>query len=157
MLNQLRVKPHHPNHPPLLLRTYEPLIMVFDVEHTGCKKRLICQLSWGMYKQDGTLLEMKDYYLEPINFIYIRPGASDKQHVTFEALLHKSNTLKLEMLLNGFMIGLTKCETLVAHNAKSDLSTLSNELLRCDMHKIDMNTFCTMAQTKTYCKDVFNR
>ena len=40
---------------------YEPLKLVVDVEHTGCKEQLIIQLSWGMYKQDGTLLEMKYY------------------------------------------------------------------------------------------------
>ena len=38
------------------------------------------------------------------------------------------------------MTDLTKCKTRVAHNMKSDLSTLSNELLRCDMiNQIDMN------------------
>ena len=58
------------------------------------------------------------------------------------------------------MTDLTKCKTLVAHNMKSDLSTINNELLRCDMvNKIDMNICCTMAQTKTYCncKVVLNR
>ena len=46
--------------------------MVFDVEHAGCKKKqLILQLSWGMYKQDGTLLEMEYYYLEPTDIIHI--------------------------------------------------------------------------------------
>ena len=50
------------------------------------------------------------------------------------------------------MTDLAKCKTLVAHNVKSDLSALNNELLRCDMvNKIDMNTFCTMAQTRQYC------
>ena len=100
-----------------------------------------------MYKQDGTLLEMKDYYLEPTEFIhiyiyiythtyiyiYISPRASDKHHIVVEALLNKSNKLKLEILLNEFMTDLTKCKTLVAHNVKIDLSTLNNELLRCDM------------------------
>ena len=44
---------------------YDPLMIVFEVEHTGCKEQLIIQLPWGMYKQDGTLLEMNDYNLEP--------------------------------------------------------------------------------------------
>ena len=131
--------------------------MVFDVEHTGCKEQLILQLSWGMYKQDGTLLEIKGYYLESTDYIYIyiyiSPRASDKHHIPFEALLHKSNKLKLEILLNEFMTDLTKCKPLVAHNMTSDLSTLNTELLRCDMiNKIDINTFCTMAHTKTCCK-----
>ena len=102
----------------------------------------------GMYKQGGTLLEIKYYYLEPTDFIYIyiyvyvciSPRASDTHHTTFEALLHKYNKLKLEILLNECMTDLTKCKTRVAHNMKSDLSTLSNELLRCDMiNQIDMN------------------
>ena len=93
-------------------------------------------------------------------YIYISPRASDKHHITFEALLHKSNEFELEMLLNEFIIYLTKCKTLVAHNVKSDLRTLKNELLRCDMiSNIDINICCTMAQTNTYCncKDVLNR
>ena len=63
------------------------------------------------------------------------------------------------MLLNEFMTDLTKCGTLVAHNMKSELSTLNNELLRCDTNNNDMSTFCTMAQTKPYCncKDVLHR
>ena len=36
--------------------------MVFDVEHTGCKEQIVIKLSWGMYKQDDTLLEM-EYYM----------------------------------------------------------------------------------------------
>ena len=39
------------------------------------------------------------------------------------------------------MTDLIKCETLVAHNVTSYLSTLNNELLRCDMDTIDMNIF----------------
>ena len=46
--------------------------MAFGVEHTGRKEELILQLSWGMYKQDGTLLEMGYYHLEPTGlYIYI--------------------------------------------------------------------------------------
>ena len=45
--------------------------MVFGVEHTGCKEQLLLQLSWGIYKQDGTLLEMKYYCSEPTDYIYI--------------------------------------------------------------------------------------
>ena len=94
-----------------------------------------------MYKQYGILLKMKYYYLEPTDVICISPRASDTHHITFEALLHKSNKLKLEILLNEFMTDLTKCETLVAHNVKSDLSAFNNELLGCDMNKIDMSAF----------------
>ena len=36
----------------------EKPIMVFDLEHTGCSETLILQLSWGLYKHDGTLIEM---------------------------------------------------------------------------------------------------
>ena len=92
--------------------------------------------------------------------MYISPRASDKHHITFEALLNKYNKLKLGTLLNECMTDLTKCKTHVAHNVKSGLGTLNNELLRCDMiNNIDINTFCTMAQTKICCncKDVLDR
>lgn len=94
-----------------------------------------------MYKQDGTLLKMKYYQLEPTDVVYLSPRATDKHHITFESLLHKYNKLKLGTLLNEFMTDLIKCETLVAHNVTSYLSTLNNELLRCDMDTIDMNIF----------------
>ena len=84
-------------------------------------------------------------------YICICPRASLKHHITFEALLHKPDTLILEILINECMTDLTKCDTLVAHNVKGDLSTLNNELRRCAMNKLDMNTCCTMAQTNTYC------
>ena len=42
----------------------EKPIMIFDLEHTGCGETLILQLSWGLYKHDGTLIEMKDYFLK---------------------------------------------------------------------------------------------
>ena len=118
--------------------------MVFDVAHKGCKEQLILQLSWGMYKKDGTLLKMKDDYSEPTDVLYSSPRASDKHHIACEALLHKPNELKFGILLSGFMTYLTKCETLVAHNMKNELSTFNNELLRRDMNKIDMSTFCTI-------------
>ena len=87
---------------------YESLIMVFDVEHTGCKEQLILQLSWGIYKQDGTLLEIKDYYLEPTDFIYINPRASNAHHITWGTLLQKPNKLNIGQMLNEFMSDLKK-------------------------------------------------
>ena len=57
------------------------------------------------------------------------------------------------------MADVSRCETLVAHKIKSDLKTLNNELLRNDMDEINVNTYCTMEQTKQFCnsKDKRNR
>ena len=50
---------------------YAHIKMVVDVEHTRCKEQLDIQLSWCMYKQYGTLLEMEYHYLERTVYIYI--------------------------------------------------------------------------------------
>ena len=53
-------------------------IIVFDVEHTGCRGKYFLQLSWGIYNLDGSLITMKDYYLKPTREIYINPFAIEK-------------------------------------------------------------------------------
>ena len=70
-------------------KTHELLTMVYDVEHTGCTDALILQLSWGIYKRDGTLIEMKDYFLRPDHEIFIHPRAIEIHKITYEALLQK--------------------------------------------------------------------
>ena len=137
----------------------EPPIMVFDIEHTGCTEVFILQLSWGLYKRDGTLIEMKDYFLKPNNIMYIHPRAIEKHKITYEALLQKPNTLEISELLTKFTADALRCQTLVAHNMKSDLNTLNKELLRNSMNEINVNTYCTMEQTKRFCnsKDKRNR
>ena len=65
-------------------KKHEPPIMVFDVEQTGCTEAFILQLSWGLYKHDGTLIEMKDYFLKPNHEIYIfihEPSRNTKYHM----------------------------------------------------------------------------
>ena len=125
--------------------------MVFDVEHTGCMEQFVLQLSWGLYHRDGTLIDMQDYFLKPNGQMFILPRAIDKHKITYEVLLQKTSTLEITELLTKFMADVSRCETLVAHNMKSDLKTLNNVLLRHDMEEINVNTYCTMEQTKQFC------
>ena len=129
----------------------EPPIMVFDVEHTGCIYQHILQLSWCLYQHDGTLIKANDYFLQPDDTIYIHPRAIEKHNITHEVLLQKQNKLRIAELLNTFMADVHKCETLVSHNIKSDLNTLNNELRRHNMNDVNVNTYCTMVQTKMFC------
>ena len=133
--------------------------MVFDVEHTGCTEAFILQLSRGLYKRDGTLIEMGDYFLKPDHEIYIHPRAIEIHKISYEALLQKPNTLDISELLTNFTADVSRCGTLVAHSMTSDLKTLNKELLRNDMNEINVNTYCTMEQTKKFCnsKDKINR
>ena len=60
----------------------EKPIMIFDVEHTGCSETLILQLSRGLYKHDGTLIEMKDYFLNPPHeFFYSSTSNRETQNI----------------------------------------------------------------------------
>ena len=129
----------------------EKYIMVFDVEHTGCTDAHILQLSWGLYKRDGNLIETKDYFLKISKHIFIHPRAIEKHKITCEVLLQKTNTLELTELLKQFTTDVSRCETLVAHNVKCDLKTLNNELFRNNMSELNASTYCTMAQSKTFC------
>ena len=126
----------------------EKPIMIFDVEHTGCSETLILQLSWGLYKHDGTLIEMKDYFLKPPHEFFIHPRAIEIHKITYELLLMNPNSLEILELLKTFMADVLRCETLIAQNIKGDLRTLNKELLRNDMSELNVNTYCTMEQTK---------
>ena len=146
-------------HPKDYVTETEPLTMVFDVEHTGCTFAYILQLSWGLYKRDGTLIEMHDYFLKPDGHIYIHPRATEKHKITYEILIQKPNTLPIQELLTKFMADVSRCEKLVAHNMKSDSKTINNELLRYGMDHINASTYCTMEETKKFCscKDIRGR
>ena len=102
---------------------------------------------------------MNDCFLKPNGRIFIHPRAIEKHKIDYEALLQKTNTLEITELLTKFVADVSRCETLVAHNMKGDLKTLNNELLRHDMEEINVNTYCTMEQTKQFCnsKDKRNR
>ena len=73
-------------------------IIVFDVEHTGCHDKYILQLSWGIYKLDGSLITMKDYYLKPTHEIYVNPFAIEKTGLSYDVLLEK----QIHLILNYY-------------------------------------------------------
>ena len=137
----------------------EPYTIVLDVEHTGCKESYLLQLSWGIYNDNGTLLRMSDYFLQPDNYIYINPHASKVHGITYESLLEKTNSLRIMDLLNRFIEDTKHCKTLVAHNMASDIKTINKELMRNDFDILSLSTYCTMVESKQYCelKDVKNR
>ena len=62
-------------------KQHEPPIMVFDVEYNGCTEAFILQLSWGLYKRDGTLIEMKDYFLKPKHEISASTSLRETQNI----------------------------------------------------------------------------
>ena len=137
----------------------EPYTIVFDVEHTGCKESYILQLSWGIYDDNGTLLRMSDYYLQPDGYIYINPYASKVHGITYDTLLENTNSLRIMDLLNRFIEDTENCKTLVAHNMASDIKTINKELIRNDFDILSLPTYCTMDKSKQFCnlKDVKNR
>ena len=139
--------------------TIEPYTIVLDVEHTGCKESYILQLSWGIYNDEGILLRMSDYFLQPDNYIYINPYASKIHGITYESLLEKPNSLRIIDLLNRFIEDTKHCKTLVAHNMASDIKTINRDLMRNNFDILSLSTYCTMAKSKQYCdlKDVKNR
>ena len=134
----------------VITKTKHKPVIVFDVEHTGCCEAFVLQLSWGLYQHDGTLIQMKDYYLKPDGDIYIHPRASEKTGITLEVLLQKENALPIQALLQEFASDVSNCETVVAHSMKSDIKTLNNEFARHNMDELKVQTYCTMAQTKSF-------
>ena len=134
-------------------------VIVFDVEHTGCSDAYILQLSWGIYNSDGSLIQTKDYYLRPESEIYINPHASMVHGITYDTLLNKTNNLPINELLSEFVNDVLQCDVLVAHNMNVDIKTVNRELSRYNIDKLNVNSYCTMVKTKTYCdaKDVRGR
>ena len=134
-------------------------VIVFDVEHSGCGDAYILQLSWGLYNNDGSLIKMRDYYLRPESEIYINPRASFVHGITYDTLLTKPNTLPINELLSEFVNDVLMCDVLVAHNINVDIKTVNRELSRHNIDILNVNSYCTMVKTKTYCnaKDVRGR
>eukprot|EP00973_Karenia_brevis_P063888 8881345-Karenia_brevis.AAC.1 len=134
-------------------------IMVFDVEHSGTCESHVLQLSWGLYTKDGALVRSTDLYVKPDGYININPHVSKKIHLTYEELLDKSNSVPIKELLTLFMADASKCKVLVSHNMSADEKTMNKELVRNGFEKMNVQTYCTMKETKTYCnmKDSLNR
>ena len=127
-------------------------VMVFDVEHSGTGENYVLQLSWGLYHDDGTLITMNDFYVDPDDYIYINPHVSKKIKLTFEDLLTKPNRLPIKELLTKFMTDAASCKILVSHHINIDMNTMNRELERNGFDKINAQTYCTMKESKNYCK-----
>ena len=126
-------------------------IMVFDVEHSGTGENYVLQLSWGLYDDDGSLLLMNDFYVDPDDYIYINPHVVNKIGLSFEDLLTKPNRLPINELLTKFITDATNCKLLVSHNSTADINTMNKELERNGFDKINAQTYCTMKESKNYC------
>ena len=147
----------------IITKTTEPdiseLIMVFDVEHSGTSVNRILQLSWGLYSDDGTLVRMSDFYVKPNEYIEINPYVSKKIRLTYDELLVKENKLPIQELLTKFMDDASKCKIVVSHNIGADTKTMNKELERNGFETMNVQTYCTMKETKSHCnlKDSKNR
>lgn len=106
---------------------------MLDVEHTGCREACVLQLSWGLYQRDGTLIQMKDYYLKPEGDLYIHPRASEITGITFETLLLKETVLPIQALLKELATDVSHCGVLVSHNMNNGIKTLNKEFVRHNM------------------------
>ena len=85
---------------------------------------MIPQLSRGLYKHDGTLIEMKDYFLKSPHGFFIHPRAVEIHKIPYELPINKSNNLEILELLKTFMADVLRCNTLIAHNCRCDLKIL---------------------------------
>jgi hypothetical protein len=124
--------------------------IIFDVEHSGCSMSYIIQLSWFIYDENNTLLEKHNYYRKPEDDLYISPYSTEKTGITIETLYEKGE-LNIKQILKIFCYDVEKCDLLISHNIKSDLSTINKELVRCELAPITKPLYCSMNESKKYC------
>ena len=127
------------------LENYENLEMILDLETTGLPIRKgfnnyyhysnlnkydtsrIVQISWGIYKQDGEKILLRDFVIKPSGFNI--PEQSTKIH----GIPHnyaKKYGIELLKVIEYLEKDINKINVIIAHNLNFDINILLSELYR---------------------------
>ena len=123
------------------------MYLIFDTETTGLPKNFkapitdtenwprCIQIAWQLHDYDGSLIECKDFLIQPTGFEI--PYQSEKIHGISTALAI-SDGRSLKEVMNEFKNVLLKTKVLVGQNLKFDLN-----IIGCEFHrlKIENNLF----------------
>ena len=119
------------------------MYLIFDTETTGLPTKgynqpisdvenwpRVVQLAWQLHDDDGTLIEHKDFLIQPEGFDI--PYGSEKIH-GISTELASQNGITLSEGLELFNEVASKATFLVGHNVKFDVNVLGCEFFRSDL------------------------
>ena len=117
------------------------MYLVFDTETTGLPLRddapltdldnwpRAVQVAWQLHASDGSLMEAKDFVIQPDGFDI--PFNASKIHGISNEVAHHYGK-PLSEALNSFKEAVERSEYLVGHNIQFDINILGAEFLRSD-------------------------
>lgn len=135
------------------------MYLIFDCETNGLPKKRnsnnindwprIVSLSWGIYKECGDCILIKDYIAYPE--FQIQQSVADIHGITTRKAQLKG--IKIKKILEEFTNDLGDVKYLVAHNIDFDYKVILFELLRNNInYEINLPKICTMKSTTNLCK-----
>ena len=141
----------------------EKYIIVMDVETNGLIKQRgvtptknnldlfpnIVQFSWGLFTETGECKTMKDFIIKPDGWSM---NGKDMFHgITLERAYEEGVDIKT--VLNEYKNDIeNNCSKLVCHNLNFDKNVVLSECIRHDININDIDEYCTMVNSITYCK-----
>lgn len=141
----------------------EKYVIVVDCETNGLIKQRgvqpntynldqfprIVQMSWGLYTDDGTCKEIKDYIIKPDGWAM---NGSDRCHGITQARATTEGVDIVDVLKKYQYDIDNHCSRIVCHNVDFDKRVIASELIRVKMKVADVPTCCTMIEAIDYCK-----
>ena len=137
------------------------MYLVFDTETTGLPQRWdapledvdnwprVVQLAWQLHAADGTLIEAKDFLVQPDG--YNIPFGSEKIHGISTALAQARGVGMVEVL-DAFEEALQRSKYIIGHNLRFDLQVMGAEFIRATRNpkglKLPVLDTCTQATAK---------
>lgn len=142
--------------------------LLFDLETTGLPINYkasytylenwprIVQISWVVCDHNGLIdtPNIKDYIIKPVNF-RIPEESTNIHRISQEDALKNGKDIK--DVLSEFIIDISNCEYIVAHNLKFDKNILLSELCRLELSEsieeiLNKKDICTLLETTDFCK-----
>ena len=137
------------------------MYLVFDTETTGLPQRWdapledvdnwprVVQLAWQLHAADGTLIEAKDFLVQPDG--YNIPFGAEKIHGISTALAQARGVGMVEVL-DAFEEALQRSKYIIGHNLRFDLQVMGAEFIRATRNpkglKLPVLDTCTQATAK---------
>ena len=141
-------------------------ILTFDVETTGLPKRrgaslydtaqfpYVVQLSWLVYNTGTNIVEkVSDYIVRLPAGVLVPPRAAAIHGITNDRMLAEGDPI--QPVLSEFMLDVSRCTFLVAHNLEFDKTIVEVELIRNKFAKrlsrYRKMEYCTMRNSIKLC------
>jgi len=138
------------------------MFLIYDTETTGLPRNFeapvtdldnwprVIQLAWQLHDADGSLIEAKEFIIQPDNFT-IPYNAAKVHGISTELALQEG--VELKVVLEQFISALSRTKVIVGHNIDFDLNIIGAEFLRCSFENYfeGIVQLCTKLESVEYC------